>query len=114
MPTAALTASGRKGIISAAVITPKHEARARHPFVFTSGAKVVQGERIEKKKRVFFFLCRAAAYLREAEVVQGEREQIILQKLSWSPLYNVCFTLDKMLQPFSRPFILVDTQRKSG
>ena len=73
MPTAALTASGRKGIISAAVITPKHEARARHPFVFTSGAKVVQGERIEKKKRVFFFLYRAAACLREAEVVQGER-----------------------------------------
>ena len=33
----------------------------------------MQGERIEKKKRVFFFLYRAAAYLREAEVVQGER-----------------------------------------
>ena len=112
MPTAALTASGRKGIISAAVIIPKHEARARHPFVFTSGAKVVQGERIEKKKRVFFFLCRAAAYLREAEVVKGA--QIILQKLSWSPLYNVCFTLDKILQPFSQPFILADTQRESG
>ena len=51
MPTAALTASGRKGMISAVVSRASVSVRARHPFVFTP-AKIVQGERRTKRKAV--------------------------------------------------------------